>query len=324
MPHERLKVGVICQTLVQQHHFRQIIESCDLELEKSLLIDQLIKKLDQIDSQQLDVDIWLVDIDTSKLEELREWSAFEQWLSSADKPIIFGDGDTFDAGSERFAAWCRQFKAKLISISGQLQSFENLQKADHFWVLAASTGGPESIKLFLDRLPTGLGIGFLYVQHIEERQHQSLVDRITRNSGYSSQLATHGDLVSADSVTLMPVSEEVKVLPGGMIVSAGQPWRGAYKPSIDQVVANVAMLEGKSSGVIFFSGLGEDGVDGARLMARQGGKIWIQSPASCACDVMPKAIDQTGIVSTIGTPEQLADFLIAELGDPVAKKQIKI
>jgi len=324
MPHDKLKVGVICQTLVQQHHFRQIIESCDLLLEKSLLIDQVLKQLSILDNEQLDIDIWLVDVDTNALEKNSKWSTFEKWLASADKPIIFGEGDTFDAGSERFAAWCRQLKVKLVSISGQLQVFDSRQKAQHLWVLAASTGGPEAIKSFLDRLPTGLGIGFLYVQHIEERQHQSLVDRITRNSGYSSQLATHGDMVSADSVTLLPVSEQVKILSGGMIISAGQPWRGAYQPSIDQVVANIAMVGGKSSGVIFFSGLGEDGVDGARLMARQGGKVWIQSPASCACDVMPKAIDQTGMVSIIGTPEQLADFLVAEIDDSVTARQIEI
>jgi len=318
------KNAPFCQTLVQQHHFRQIIESCDLLLEKSLLIDQVIKHLGQLDSFQLDVDIWLVDVDSSKLEDLPEWTSFEKWLASADKPIIFGEGNTFDAGSERFTAWCRQFKTKLLSISGQLNTIEHYQKAEHLWVLAASTGGPEAIKLFLDHLPTGLGIGFLYVQHIEERQHQSLVDTISRNSGYSSQLATHGDMVSADSVTLMPVSQEVKILPGGMIISAGQPWRGAYQPSIDQVVANIAMIAGKSAGVIFFSGLGDDGVDGARLMSRQGGKVWIQSPASCACDVMPQAIDQTGIVSTIGTPEQLAEFMVAEVDGQATERLIKI
>lgn len=321
MPHDRLKVGVICQTLVQQHHFRQIIESCNLQLEKSLLIDQVLKQLDMVSKQELHIDIWLVDIDTSQLEHEPDWDEFEKWMFSADKPIIFGEGNTFDAGSDRFATWCRQLKVKLVSISGQLQALEQQQKAKHLWVLAASTGGPEAVKLFLDRLPAGLGIGFLYAQHIEEKQHQPLVDTITRDSEYISQLATHGDQIAADTVTLVPVSEEVKILPGGMIISRyGEPWRGAYQPSIDQVVANIAMVGGANSGVIFFSGLGDDGVDGARLMARQGGKIWVQALSSCACDAMPKAIDQTGVVSTVGTPEQLADFMVAVLDDSKSVK----
>ena len=314
MPHDKLKVGVICQTLVQQHHFRQIIESCDLTLGKSILIDQVLKQPESVDNLTNSFDIWLIDIDVNKQEEEDNWPRFEEWVLALDKPLIFGEGNTFDAGSERFAAWCRQLKTKLITISGLLHVIEGQEKARHLWVLAASAGGPEAVKAFLDNMPTGLGIGFLYVQHIEERQHQPLVDIITRDSDYTSQLATHGDIIAADTVTLIPVSEEIKILPSHMVVSRfGQPWRGDYQPSIDQVVANIAMVGETQSGVIFFSGMGEDGVDGARLMARQGGQVWIQSLNSCASDAMPKAIDQTGVVNSTGTPKQLAKFLVTAL-----------
>ena len=324
MPHDKLKVGVICQTLVQQHHFRQIIESCDLELEKSFLIDQVLKHIETVDNPEISIDIWLIDIDANTLDQERHWQPFEQWVQGLDKPAIFGEGNTFDASSEQFAAWYRQLKTKLIAISGQLHAFEGQKKAKHLWVLAASAGGPEAVKRFLDRLPIGLGLGFLYVQHIEERQHRPLVDTITRDSEYISQLATHGDIIAADAVTLVPVSEEIKILPNHTVVSKfGQPWRGSYQPSIDQVVANIAMMGDAGSGVIFFSGMGEDGVDGARLMARQGGNVWIQSIPSCAADSMPKVIDQTGVVTTVGTPEQLADFLAAMFKPSKESESIK-
>jgi len=254
MPHDQLKVGVICQTLVQQHHFRQIIESCALKLEKSFLIDQVLLQTDIVNNPALGIDIWLIDIDTNALEARDNWNVFEQWMLSIEKPIIYGEGTTFDASSDDFGAWCRQLKYKLVAQSGHLHAFVERQKADYIWVLAASTGGPEAVKSFLDAMPKGLGVGFLYVQHIEQKQHRPLVDTITRDSEYSSQLATHGDVIAADTVTLIPVSEEIKILPGGMLVSKyGQPWRGIYQPSIDQVVANVAMIGGAASGVIFFS-----------------------------------------------------------------------
>ena len=314
MPHDRLKVGVICQTLVQQHHIRQIIESCGLQLEKSLLIDQVLKDPKHLIQQESAIDIWMIDIDTQGVDQMERWPDFERWMLNITKPIIFGEGNTFDASSHRFATWCRQLKAKVVTISGQLQTVANQQRAQSIWVLAASAGGPEAVKQFLDHLPTGLGIGFLYVQHIEQRQHRPLVDTITRDSDYISHLATHGDVVTADTLTLVPVSEQIKILPSGMIISHyGKPWRGPYQPSIDQVVANVAMISAGNAGAIFFSGMGEDGVDGARLMARQKGQVWTQALSSCASESMPQAIYQTGLVSQTGTPQQLAEFIMARM-----------
>lgn len=41
------------------------------------------------------------------------------------------------------------------------------EPAHQVWLLAASLGGPEAVKAFMDALPGGLPVGFVYAQHIE-------------------------------------------------------------------------------------------------------------------------------------------------------------
>ncbi len=149
----------------------------------------------------------------------------------------------------------------------------------------------------------------MYAQHIESKHNRNLANTITRESDYHSKVAIHGDTLCADTVTIVPVDKELDVLSDGTLIIRSQAWGGQYTPSIDQVVATVAERFGPRSGVIYFSGMGDDGVMGARLMSRRAGQIWIQSLSSCVSDSMPKAINLTGRVTTTGSPEQLATHL---------------
>ncbi|MGH1487358.1 MAG: chemotaxis protein CheB [Cellvibrionaceae bacterium] len=307
-----LKVGIISQTLVQQHHLRHIVEECGYEVEVAWLINQLIDDLALLKNTEA-IDVWLVDVDTFSLNQTKKALLFERWLFDLKTPVIFGEGNTYNATEEGFSSWIRQLTSKLLSVSGQLyldQQQQQQQQAEFVWVLAASTGGPEAVKKFLDLLPAGLGIAFLYTQHIEARQNRSLATSVTRDSQYHGRVANHGDTLCADTVTIVPAKQELDVLSDGTLIVREQAWRGEYKPSIDQVVATVADRYGSRGGAIFFSGMGDDGVTGARLMARRAGRVWIQAPPTCASDSMPLAVSRTGCVTATGSPEQLSDYLM--------------
>lgn len=304
-----LQVGVISETLVQQHHLRHIVEKCGYEVKVAWLVNQVLKDIHMLDRVE-NIDVWLIDVDIFSQQQNDQTLCFERWLFDLKQPVIFGEGTTYNAVEEAFNSWSRQLASKLMSISGQQSLIEHQRApASYVWVLAASTGGPESVKSFLDNLPLGLGVAFLYVQHIEPNYNRSLATIITRDNDFSSQVAEHGGIIVSDMVTVVPVDKDIVILPNGTLIVRSQSWRGEYRPSIDQVVAMVADRFGPKSGAIFFSGMGDDGAMGARLMARQGGQIWIQSPATCVSAAMPQAINQTGTVTTIGSPKQLADSL---------------
>lgn len=310
-----LSIGIISQTLVQQHHLRNVVEECGHKASTAWLINHVLGDLDLLASSQA-IDAWLIDIDTFSLERTDTIALFENWLFDLKVPIIFGEGHTYNATEESFKSWLRQITTKLLSLTGELYLHQEQQRpADFVWVLAASTGGPEAVKQFLDALPAGLGVAFIYAQHIESQQNKTLAMSVTRDNHYRGCVAEHGDILCADTVTVAPAKKAMDLLPDGTIVIRDKPWRGQYKPSIDQIVATVADRFGVRGGTIFFSGMGSDGVIGARIMSSRTGRVWIQAPVTCASDMMPAAINQTGCVTATGSPKQLANYLENSLKD---------
>lgn len=307
-----LRLGIISQTLVQQHHLRHLIEECGYQVRVAWLIDHVLSNITTIEDAQ-NIDAWLIDVDTFSLDQTNNALLFRRWLFDLRTPVIFGEGTTYNITEAGFHSWSRQLSSKLMSLSGEVTAKTNDNKPSHVWVLAASSGGPEPIKKFLDRVPGRLGLAFLYAQHNQSRQNRTLVSTVTRESAYQGKIAHHGDKLQSNTVTVVPTQQELDILENGTLVIKNRAWRGEYKPSIDQVVATVAKRFGSRSGAIFFSGMGDDGVVGARLMVRRAGRVWIQSPATCAADLMPSAIMKTGCVSAVGSPEELASLIVSLL-----------
>ncbi len=303
-------VGIISESIIQQHHLRQITESCGFTIFDAWLVTQVFDNFFLLEKSNEHVDFWLIDIDSSNISLPDKFSVFERWLYGLKVPVIFGEGRVYNVNDPGFASWTRLLTDKLLSVSGQLSVIEyHLKPAKHVWVLGASTGGPEVVKEFLDALPIGLELALVYVQHIESEHNVVLANSISRNSQYQGRVAGHGDVLCVDTVTIVPSDKQLDILADGTLALRNYPWRGIYKPSIDHVVATVADRFGGSGGVIYFSGMGDDGMVGARLMSRRGGNVWIQNPAQCAADSMPNAIKNTGCVKVIDSVKNLAIHL---------------
>jgi chemosensory pili system protein ChpB (putative protein-glutamate methylesterase) len=60
------------------------------------------------------------------------------------------------------------------------QNIEIVLPAEHIWVLGASLGGPNAVKEFLDALPKGLPVGFVYAQYIDARFQKALIQTLSR------------------------------------------------------------------------------------------------------------------------------------------------
>jgi chemosensory pili system protein ChpB (putative protein-glutamate methylesterase) len=308
-----LKIGVVSETLAQLHYLKAEVEKSGYRSPNCLLINDVMEGKEDLQRQTLDIDAWVIVVDVERLGAGTAEQAFQQWLYDIDKPVIFSEGNTHNAAEADYSSWTRQLKVKLLNLEGQIQlSKQNKIKAKNVWVIAASTGGPETVKRFLDAMDNDLDLGFLYVQHIDQTQCQVLCEKIARDSHYQSFVATHGDIVCRNSVVVVPADNVIELQENGsMVLYQDRQWRGIYKPSIDHVVANVARVYGEYAGVIFFTGMGDDGVVGCRLMSLQGGQVWAQSIASCVVASMPQEAINTGYVKKIDTPESLAIHLKA-------------
>jgi chemotaxis response regulator CheB len=94
-----------------------------------------------------------------------------------------------------------------------------------------------------------------------------------------------------------------------------QPASGAspYSPSIDQLVSDAIERLGDRVTLILFSGMGSDGLEGARQLIARGGQVWVQERSSCVVASMIDGVKSQGLVRFEGSPAELADRVLEVL-----------
>jgi len=308
-----LSIGVISETEDHLEWLASVVADAGCYPAKRLSLEMVHLSLELNRSELAEgIDAWLVDVHLDDDERLLDWLLDQQ---SAE--VLFDEGTAFCDKEAFIQAWKSRLRDKLSSLAGSITLNERadeqgecqsnpLQATDSLWVLAASTGGPEAVAEFLELLPPELNIGFIYAQHIEPDFEYSLASLLSRNKKYKGHFLNHGDRIQRHAVGVVPVEQALDIMANGTVRLQNQGWRGRYTPSIDAIIANVAKVYRERSGVIIFSGMGDDGAAGCRIMKQMGGDVWSQSFASSVCDSMPQEAHKTGCVAFSGTPAQLA------------------
>jgi chemosensory pili system protein ChpB (putative protein-glutamate methylesterase) len=324
------KVGIIADDLLQQH----LLKTALMHFGFKVILTTDPSKMKEKSGLTADVDAWVVDIVDEETEHL--------WLDTlfdGDVPVLFGMGEAPQRSSEYYPRWEKRLFAKMkelladhsLAIADEntinaLQSdvtedcpyplpimFQNIEiglPAEYIWVLGASLGGPDAVKEFLDALPKGLPVGFIYAQHIDARFQQALIQTLGRHSSITMVPYTEGTHINTGEVMLAPVEHEFSFDYEGRVISKDTIWPGPYGPSVDQVMLNVAQYYGPRACYILFSGMGNDGAEAAVKISHQAAIIWAQDSESCANSSMPDSAVATGHISYIGSPRQLASKLV--------------
>jgi len=323
-------VAIISDSPLQRHRLHQAVGRYGLETVFCGEPDHFLAR-----ERPQNVKLWILSLaDESDHPEL-----LDLLLDDDQAPTLFGLAPAPDSGKVDYARWERRLFSKLREQLGDLEVLDNAQAlealdqplaptesppalskwipaveagapARDIWILGASLGGPAAIKEFLDQLPGGLPVGLVYAQHIDAHFSGVLARVLGRHAHYELVNAREGEPIRCGQVTMVPVDREMVLDEDGHIRFRDTAWPGPYGPSIDQVMLNMAEHNGTRCHAILFSGMGNDGAIAAPLLHAYGSRIWVQSSASCANSSMPESVAETGCVSFVGTPAQLAQHLI--------------
>ncbi len=211
----------------------------------------------------------------------------EQTLIEVEEPIP-------SVITAEYVVWKEDFKGRFAQIVLNHRRAVGDIPATQVWLLAASTGGLHAVGRFLAQVPPALGIGFVYAQHIQVEQAFQLVKMVKRNSQWRASMACAGGFAPEGYVTVVSPGERVSIDSNRLLNITGEKWSGQYRPNIDQVAADLAACYRQQSGMIVFTGMGDDGVAGSRAIKAAGGSVWVQSLSSCAATAMPEAILSRG------------------------------
>jgi two-component system, chemotaxis family, protein-glutamate methylesterase/glutaminase len=178
-------------------------------------------------------------------------------------------------------------------------------------VIGASTGGPVAIHQVLSHLPARFPIPIVVVQHMPPPFTRALAERLDAVCALSVAEVVPGAELTPGSVWVaqggmqllfdQTTSSRLKSLRG----DAGLH----YKPSLDITLASAATVFHHRVLALVLTGMGQDGLEGARLVKQQGASVWTQDADSCVVFGMPKAVVDAGFSDWSASPAQLGQRL---------------
>jgi len=181
--------------------------------------------------------------------------------------------------------------------------------------IASSTGGPSALLHIFKKLPANSPAAFVVAQHMPDKFTRTFAERLDKRGPVHIAEASDGDPVARGTGFVCPGRKCMTLFQEGvelkLRVEAPTP-SDRYVPSADRLFKSVAKLGARAIGVIL-TGMGDDGVEGARAIRDAGGVVIAESQETAIVNGMPGAAVRAGVVSEVLPLPAIGDYL-ARLG----------
>ncbi|MFX1517547.1 MAG: CheB methylesterase domain-containing protein, partial [Promethearchaeota archaeon] len=166
-------------------------------------------------------------------------------------------------------------------------------------VIGASTGGPRAISMILSMLPNKFP-PILVIQHMPIGMVEPWVTRLRKMySDLNIQVAKTGILLRPNHIYIAPAGKHCLINRNKRIkLDVGEKVNYVI-PAADVTFESVADTYGEDSLGIILTGMGQDGVRGARIIKKLGGKIIAEDESTCIIPSMPKAVIEANLADRI-------------------------
>lgn len=176
--------------------------------------------------------------------------------------------------------------------------------------IGASTGGIMAINAFLGALPPAMDCPIFITQHLPGGFMPYFAEQLRRLLGRTVMVVEDGMIVAPGIVYLASGEGHISLSGGAKkrIYIDRSPSESGATPSVDPMLAALAEHYGKSACGVMLSGMGRDGLTGARRLRAAGGLMMAQDMESCVVWGMPGAVVRAGLADAVQNPVALANI----------------
>jgi two-component system chemotaxis response regulator CheB len=167
--------------------------------------------------------------------------------------------------------------------------------------IGASTGGTESLRVLLERLPID-SPGIVIVQHMPELFTAAFARRLDGLCQVSVKEAADGDPILRGHVLIAPGNRHTLVQRSGaryyVEVKEG-PLVSRHRPSVDVLFRSAARSAGANAVGVIMTGMGDDGAQGLLEMRQAGAFTIAEDESSCVVFGMPREAIERGAAQAV-------------------------
>ena len=175
--------------------------------------------------------------------------------------------------------------------------------------IGTSTGGPNALAEVLPRIPNDFPVPIVVVQHMPPIFTRLLAERLASRSAIPVDEGSAGVVLKPGHAWIAPGNFHMNVVRAGLhrrLSLTQAPPENSCRPAVDVLFRSVAAAYGANVLGVVMTGMGSDGVLGARDIREAGGEVIIQDEASSVVWGMPGLVHASGLDDAAYPLDQLA------------------
>jgi two-component system chemotaxis response regulator CheB len=178
--------------------------------------------------------------------------------------------------------------------------------------IVGSAGSPAAVVHIISKLRPTLRTPIVIALHMPQGFTRSFADRLSRTSSFTVREARHDEPLAASHIYIAPggqhttVKAENGTLHFRIEATASHDF---YAPSADRLLASLAEAGGAESLGVVLTGMGDDGLRGARAIHERGGRVIVESKESAVIWGMPRAVSEAGLADAELNPASISAAL---------------
>ena len=192
-------------------------------------------------------------------------------------------------------------------------------------VIGLSTGGPSALEQMLPQLSADFPVPMLIVQHMPKLFTSVLAERLNKCCALHVEEGYEGAALRPGTVWIAPGDAHMEVAPRRMMLGETdgsgarvhlhqQEMLNHCRPAVDYLFFSAARMYGAGALALVMTGMGSDGLNGARAVHRCGGVVLAQDEATSAVWGMPGRVTEAGIADATLPISVIADVLQQKVG----------
>lgn len=225
------------------------------------------------------------------------------------KPTAFASDRLNDLGAE--------LVAKVMAVSRGLIEPVPLRSlpgpagggaATQLIMIGTSTGGPQALTRLMAGLPAELSAPVAMVLHIPAGYTQALAARLDKLSALHVVEAHDGLALVPGLAVLARGGMHLHIERDGAVLRARLAARPiqAFIPSVNELFRTGAAAVGAGALGVVLTGMGDDGLEGARVIAAGGGSLLTEAASTCVVYGMPRCVYDAGLGAAAVPLDQMA------------------
>jgi two-component system chemotaxis response regulator CheB len=185
-------------------------------------------------------------------------------------------------------------------------------------VIGASTGGPRALTYILSALPADFAVPIAAVVHMPIGYTEAFASRLDVASKLSVREASSGVVLERGTAVLARAGAHLRIRSADGDLTAWLEGRkdedeSMHCPSVDALFTSAAEQAGAGVLGVVMTGMGTDGLAGARAIHAAGGRLLVEAESTAVVYGMPRAVAE----AKLGAEEVTLELMARAIADRI-------